>query len=155
MSMKKHKARQQTAMEGGGAGTHLDSEEQQRLRNVVLEELAAVLRKHKCGGSLFISSFNSSAWRHVVPEWAGLENEVAPDGRSGLRVRINTKSPEAQKIADATMGHIGSMRDMCMQAFIRFEAIWKMVVRELGGEENVEYKFADMFNKPKPPKGSA
>lgn len=66
MSMKKHRARQ-----GGHAETHLDTDDQKHLREVVLEELEVVMRKHKCGGVVLINSFESAAWRYVFPEWGG------------------------------------------------------------------------------------
>jgi hypothetical protein len=147
MTMKKHRARRQ---QGGEADTHLDTDDQKRLREVVLEELEAVMRRHKCGGAIFINSFESAAWRYVLPEWGGLVDEGA-----GMRIRINSKTPDARKVGDATLGFISSLRDFSAQAFKLFDTLWETVSKAIG-PENIYDRLYDMSEagKPKPPENN-
>ena len=138
---------------GGDADTHEDTDDQIHLRNVVLQELAAVLQKHNCGGVLFVGSFKSVAWQIVDPQWSGIY--VTPVGAGHeLRLRIHSKTPEAAKMGNATVTYIKAMRDFSAQAFLRFDRLWEMAKRGLGDRLDTEKKFM-MNDKPKPPKGSA
>lgn len=143
MTMKKHRARQ-----GGHAETHLDTDDQKHLRDVVLEELEGVMRKHKCGGVILINSFESAAWRYVLPEWGGLIEEAG-----GLRLRINSKTPRAREVGDSTLGFIKSIRDFSAQVFTMFDNVWEMASKAIG-PENIYDSGYDMGEdgKPKPPK---
>lgn len=145
MSMKKHRARQ-----GGDADTHLDTDDQKHLRDVVLEELEAVMRKHQCGGVILINSFESAAWRYVLPEWGGLTGDAAS---GGIRLRINSKSPRAREVGDATLGFIKSIRDFAGQVFMMFDGIWKMAEQAIGPENIYDRGYGmGEADKPKPPK---
>lgn len=145
MTMKKHRARQ-----GGEAETHRDTDDQKHLREVVLDELEAVMRKHKCGGAIFINSFESAAWRYVLPEWGGLAHH---ESGAGIRIRINSKTPDARKVGDATLGFISSLRDFSAQAFKLFDGLWETVSKVIGPENIYDCGY-DMSEagKPKPPK---
>lgn len=144
MTMKKHRARQRK--EGGEADTHLDSDDQKHLRNVVLEEIEAVMRKHQCGGVVLLNSVESAAWRLVLPDWGGLY--WMPEG---IRMRIRAKTAPAE--ADATMGFIRSMRDFSAQVFNRFDQLWATAEKALGPENIYNLVDYDMGSegKPKPP----
>jgi hypothetical protein len=141
--MKKHRARR-FASQGGHAETHLDTDDQKHLRDVVLEEIETVMHKYGCGGVILISSFESSAWRYVLPHWGG-------SGR-GLRLRINSKSPLARQVGDSTLGFIKSMRDFSAQMFTMFDQVWEMASKAIG-PENIFDSGYDMSEagKPKPP----
>lgn len=138
---------------GGDADTHEDTDDQIRLRNVVLQELVAVLQKHNCGGVLFVSSPKSCAWKIVDPQWAGIYTKSVGTGYE-LRLRIHSKTPEAAAMANATVTHIKAMMDFCGQAFMRFDRLWQMAKRGLGDNLDTDKTYS-MSDKPKPPKGSA
>lgn len=149
MSMKKHRERQQK--QGGHADTHLDTDDQKHLREVVLEEVEAVMRKHQCGGVVLINSFESAAWRYVLPEWGGLSNQ-STDAGMAMRMRIRAKSDPKQ--ADATMGFIKSIRDFAGQVHELFDQLWERAVKEIGVQNVFDVYGYDMSEegKPKPPK---
>jgi hypothetical protein len=98
-----------------------DSEDQRRLR-VIAEELATLMDKHDVGGVVMLESRESSAWRFVIPKWAGLQLE-----RGGIRVRINSKTPEAQAIGNATVGMLASLRDVSHDIGEVFGNLFKQV----------------------------
>jgi hypothetical protein len=132
--MKKHRARR-FASQGGHAETHLDTDDQKHLRDVVLEEIETVMHKYGCGG--------------VILNGAGL-SKTSPGAACGCA--INSKSPLARQVGDSTLGFIKSMRDFSAQMFTMFDQVWEMASKAIG-PENIFDSGYDMSEagKPKPP----
>lgn len=86
-----------------------DTDDQKHLREVISAEIKAVMDKYEVGGAVLLASRDSASWLTVFPVWSGLQ----PDPVHGMRLRINSKTPEAQANADATLGLIMNIRDMC------------------------------------------
>jgi len=104
-----------------------DDDDQMHLRQVVGDELEAVLRKYDAGGVLLLSSRTAAAWRSVFPSWCGLQ----PDPQAVLRLRINSRTPEAQANADATMHFIAAVREMCSDYANFYGRLWRQAVDAL------------------------
>jgi hypothetical protein len=77
-------------------------------------------------------SRDTAAWRVMLPSWAGLVFES-----KGLRLRINSKTPESRAVADSTMGFIGTIRDISNDTHSLFGRLFrqaKYVLEQQGAE---------------------
>lgn len=104
-----------------------DTADQKRLRDEVLEQIGAIMKAANVGGVVMLASQQSAAWRFVIPEWAGIVFE----DRGLMRVRINSKTPEAKQHGDETMHLIASMRDMSRDVTEAFGRTFRMVRESL------------------------
>lgn len=95
------------------------------------DEAARVFARYNCGGVLLIVSKQAFSWKIVIPRWSGLRLEMLPGGRAQFRLRINSKTPDAQRIADATVGLIVNLRDMANEVGDLFAQQYKHVKRAL------------------------
>ena len=86
-----------------------DTDDQKHLREVVSAEIKAIMDKHEVGGAVLLASRESASWLTVFPVWSGLQLDPV----HGMRLRINSKTPESQAVANATMGLIMNIREMC------------------------------------------
>lgn len=126
--------------QGGDANTRRDDDEQRHLRNVVLEEVEAILHKHECGGAIFIGSRNAAAWRFVLPKWSGLTTEAG----GIVRIRISSRTPALRAIGDSTMHYVARMRDMCIEGAELFIALFMEAEDRLGGPGSIQHKRGTM-----------
>lgn len=104
-----------------------DSEDQVLLRQVIGDEVEAVLKKYDVGGALMLVSRDSASWRSVFPSWCGLQ----PDPVTVLRLRMSSKTPEAQRDADCTMHFIATLREMCSDYANFYGRLWRQAVDAL------------------------
>jgi hypothetical protein len=102
-----------------------DGDDQVLLRQIIGDELEAVLKKYEVGGVLLLVSRTAAAWRSVFPAWCGLQ----PDPVHVLRLRMGTKVPEVD--ADATMQLIASVREMCSDYANFYGRLWRQAVDAL------------------------
>lgn len=101
-----------------------DDPEQAHLRGPVADEIEAVCKKYDVGGVLLLVSKTSASWRSVFPSWCGLQ----PDPVHVLRLRMNSRTPEAKENADSTMHFIATVREMCSDYANFYGRLWRQAV---------------------------
>jgi hypothetical protein len=104
-----------------------ETEDSKHLRSVVGAEIQAVMDKHEVGGVVMLCSRESAAWITVFAKWSGLQEDAV----HGMRVRFNSKLPDAQARVDSTMGLIANLRDMCSDYANVFRSVYQQVVDSL------------------------
>ena len=110
-----------------GVTPNPDTDDQRRLR-ALGRDLDEQMRAAGAGGVVILSSRESSSWTISLPNWGGLQ----PDILTGqLRLRINSKTPEARAIADATLGYIADVRDIAGEIATVFSGLFEQAERAL------------------------
>ncbi len=105
------------------------------------DEAAKVLERYNCGGVVLIVSKQAFSWKIVIPRWSGLSLQMLPGGRAQMRIRINSRTPDAQRIANATVGMMVNLRDMANEIGDLFAQQYKHVKRALEAQgAQVEHK---------------
>lgn len=104
-----------------------DDADQALLRVTIGDELEAVLKKYEVGGVLLLVSRSAAAWRSVFPTWCGLQ----PDPEAVLRLRMSSKTPEAQDDANCTMHLIACVREMCSDYANFYGRLWRQAADAL------------------------
>jgi hypothetical protein len=113
--------------QGGDAGTQKDSDDQRRLRNVVAEEIEAIMVKHNVGGAVFLASKDSAAWRFVLPEWSALQFE----GGIGMRFKGTTRTPEGRILFESTLHFLLAVRDMTRDCAALYADLYRCIEQGL------------------------
>jgi hypothetical protein len=113
--------------QGGDAGTQKDSDDQRRLRNVVAEEIEAIMVKHDVGGVVFLASKASGAWRFVLPKWSVLQLE----GGMRMRFKGTTRTPEGRDLFESTLHYVLCVRDMSRDCAALYADLFRCIEQGL------------------------
>lgn len=92
-----------------------------------VKSLEDVIRKHDCGGVVFVASRESSSWRFVLPMWGG----IVIEGVGLMRVRISTRTPALRAVAESTLHYVADMRDLLGQSALMFMDMFEQVESEM------------------------
>lgn len=127
--------------QGGAAGTAYDSKGQKWLRNTVAQEIEDLMVRHDVGGIILLNSKEASAWRFVIPGWAGLYKEDAGGWR------FKWKKEEREK-ADLTAHLVLRSRDMAMHVADFFQKLSTVLERQVA----IDHDPIEHFDRIKNPK---
>lgn len=104
-----------------------DDPDQEWLREVVHAEIKAVYEKHNVSGLALVCSKESASWLTVFASWCGLQ----PDPKYGLRLRLKNKTQEDKENADATVGFLAQVGEMCLDKAKFFGRFYNQTVAAL------------------------
>lgn len=87
-------------------------------------ELEQLMHAREVGGVLILASRELASWTLVMPKWGGLQIDALT---GDMQVRINSMTPEAKALGDATIGFIASMRDIAAEVTSVFGSLFDLV----------------------------
>lgn len=113
-----------------------ENEDQKRLRRLA-DAIKGLLDDAGVGGCIALASEESAHWLTVIPAWSGLQLETGPDGSSGPRLRMTSRTPDGRRQIDSTLHMFGAVRDLCGEYEEIFGSLflWMRTTLEAHGAE--------------------